>query len=188
MSGSYSVQTDPRAKRTYHLAKFRDPVPALSDPSTTVKMTPNTGELGEQQWGLDVGGGRPFTGTRERVSGIGGKQSGYVLFRVEPSTGVLTVLPMSEWYDFKRSAVSIARPRLHLPRRPRLRPRRLHPPRRPYHHHRHVETKADRAWVPARPERRVGRGGPELGAAPGSAVSIPAWPGLPGEHGRLPRR
>ena len=107
MSGSYSVQTDPRAKRTYHLAKFRDPVPALSDPSTTVKMTPNTGELGEQQWGLDVGGGRPFTGTRERVSGIGGKQSGYVLFRVEPSTGVLTVLPMSEWYDFKRSAVSI---------------------------------------------------------------------------------
>ena len=107
MSGSYSVQTDPRAKRTYHLAKFRDLVPALSDPSTTVKMTPNTGELGEQQWGLDVGGGRPFTGTRERVSGIGGKQSGYVLFRVEPSTGVLTVLPMSEWYDFKRSAVSI---------------------------------------------------------------------------------
>ena len=164
MSGSYSVQTDPRAKRTYHLAKFRDPVPALSDPSTTVKMTPNTGELGEQQWGLDVGGGRPFTGTRERVSGIGGKQSGYVLFRVEPSTGVLTVLPMSEWYDFKRSAVSIG-PGLGL-----------------------GLGLGFRAWVPARPKRWVGLGGPELGAAPGSAVSITAWPGLPGEHGRLPRR
>ena len=110
MSGSYSVQTDPRAKRTYHLAKFRDPVPALSDPSSTVKMTPKTGELGEQQWGLDVGEARPFDGTRERVSGIGGKQSGYVLFRVEPSTGVLTVLPVGEWYDFRHNAMSIARP------------------------------------------------------------------------------
>ena len=101
MASSYRVQTDPRARRTYHLAKFRDQMPALSDPSTTVKMTPKTGELGEQQWGLEVGGGRPFNGTRERVSGVGGKQSGYVLFRVEPSTGVLTVLPMSEWYEFR---------------------------------------------------------------------------------------
>jgi hypothetical protein len=108
MSSSYRVQTDPRAKRTYRLAKFRDPVPALSDPSTTVKMTPKTGELGEQEWGLDFGGDRPFNGTRERVSGIGGKQSGYVLFRVDPSTGVLTVLPVSEWYDFRHDAMSIA--------------------------------------------------------------------------------
>ena len=108
MSSSYRVQTDPRAKRTYRLAKFRDPVPALSDPSTTVKMTPKTGELGEQEWGLDFGGDRPFNGTRERVSGIGGKQSGYVLFRVDPSTGVLTVLPVSEWYDFRHDVMSIA--------------------------------------------------------------------------------
>ena len=101
MSSSYRVQTDPRAKRTYHLAKFRDAVPALSDPSSTVRMTPTTGELGEQQWGLEIDGVRPFNGARERVAGIGGKQSGYVLFRVEPSTGVLTVLPVSEWYDFR---------------------------------------------------------------------------------------
>ena len=29
------------------------------------------------------------------------------------------------------------------------------------------ETKADKAWVPARPKRRVGRGWPEPGAASG---------------------
>ena len=119
MSSSYRVQTDPRAKRTYRLAKFRDPVPALSDPSTTVKMTPKTGELGEQEWGLDFGGERPFNGTRERVSGIGGKQSGYVLFRVDPSTGVLTVLPVSEWYDFRHDAMSIAYGRDGRPARPK---------------------------------------------------------------------
>ena len=97
---SFTVMTDSKQRRTYHMAKFRGPAPpALTDPAASVQMTQKEGDVkNESLWVMDVGDAK-YDGTRERVAGTSGS-NGYALFRVD-ANGVLSVLPLTEWYDFR---------------------------------------------------------------------------------------
>tara|TARA_B110001452_G_scaffold177970_1_gene149332 strand:+ start:257 stop:1573 length:1317 start_codon:yes stop_codon:yes gene_type:complete len=112
---SRSVRTPGGSRRNYTVAKFRARMPQLSDSSSRVRMGVKKGELGEQQWALEVGCST-YEGTRERIGGTLGvaATSSYALFRMDPETGVLTLLPQGqekksgaqkthevEWYDFR---------------------------------------------------------------------------------------
>ena len=112
---SRSVRTPGGSRRNYTVAKFRERVPQLSNSSSRVRMGVKKGELGEQQWALEVGGST-YDGTKERIGGTLGvaATSSYALFRMDPTTGVLTLLPQGqekksggqkthevEWYDFR---------------------------------------------------------------------------------------
>ena len=105
MSAVWRVKSGPaaRPRREHAVAKFRDRLPALGEASAQVRMARQVGELGEQQWLLEAGG-RAYVGARERIGvggGSGSANSSYVLFRVDPSTRTLQVMPLDEWYDFR---------------------------------------------------------------------------------------